>query len=94
MNVALGAAVLIGAVDTSRVRWIHHLLYIGTCFITGTAILAAAADPRGRRAGAALAPTILPLAVIPFAGTTGRRHPLVALAAAPFYVAALLRVRR
>jgi hypothetical protein len=38
-----------------------------------------------------LAPAAVPLALIPYAGTRSRRHPLVALTAAPFFVAALLR---
>ncbi len=93
-NAALGTAVLLGLVDTSRVGWVHHLLYGVTCLTTAAAMLAAAADPHGRRTCAALAPAVLPLAVIPFAGTHGRRHPAVALAAAPFYAAALLRAWR
>jgi hypothetical protein len=32
----------------------------------------------------------VPLAAIPYAGTRGRRHPLVALAAAPFYAAGVV----
>ncbi|MBG6218549.1 hypothetical protein IWX75_003034 [Arthrobacter sp. CAN_A6] len=93
-NAALGTAVLFGLIDTSRIRWVHHLLYVGTCLTTAVAMLAAAADPHGRRICGALAPAVLPLAVIPFAGTSGRRHPAVALAAAPFYAAALVRVWR
>lgn len=94
MNAALGAAVLLRVVDTSRVRWVHHLLYIVACCTTGAAMLVTTADPHGARTRTALAPALLPLAVIPFAGTSGRGHPLVALAAAPFYSAALLRAWR
>lgn len=90
LNCALGTAVAARFVDTSGIRWVHHLLYVCTCAATATAVVLAM--PRGydRRPALALAPAAVPLAVIPYAGTRGRRHPLVALAAAPFYVAAVV----
>ena len=90
LNCALGGAVAAKIVDTSRIRWLHHVLYICTCATTASAVVVAAPRPASRRAALALAPAVVPLAVIPFAGTRGLRHPLVALAAAPFYAAGLL----
>ena len=92
-NCALGTAVATGVVDTSRFRWVHHALYIATCATTAAAILGG--WMRGSRGAAlALLPAAVPLAAIPYLGTHSRRHPLVALAAAPFLVAGLLVSRR
>ncbi|WP_181025754.1 hypothetical protein [Rathayibacter rathayi] len=91
-NCALGTAVAAGALRTGRWHWIHHALYL--CTSTLTAFAWATLHRSDPAAAAALAPAAVPLAVIPFAGTHGRRHPVIALAAAPFIVAALLRVRR
>lgn len=93
LNCALGAAVATKLVDTSRFRWLHHALYILTSASTAAALSSALwgiPRRRSRRAALALAPAVVPLAVIPFAGTRGRRHPLVALCAAPFFVASLI----
>lgn len=93
-NVALGTAVATKAIDTSNFRWVHHALYIATCATTATAAATALfrAKPRraSRRAAVALLPAAVPLAAIPYLGTHGRRHPLVALAAAPFILAGLV----
>lgn len=95
-NCALGLAVVTRVVDTRRYRWIHHALYIATCatcaLALGTGWFGTRARPQ-RTAAWILAPAALPLAVIPYAGTRGPRHPLVALAAAPFIVAGLIRSR-
>ncbi len=50
------------------------------------------ARPRHANRGAALAlaPAAVPLTAIAFAGTRTRRHPLIALAAAPFIVAGVV----
>jgi hypothetical protein len=91
-NCALGAAVATRLVDTTRCRWVHHALYIATCTAAAAALIAGRLGaPRrpGRRAASALLPAAVPLAVIPFAGTHTRRHPLVALTAAPFVAASL-----
>jgi hypothetical protein len=93
LNCALGAAVAARLVDTSGIRWVHHLLYVGTCVTTAIALGLALVRPGARPAALALAPAAAPLAVIPFAGTRGLRHPLVALAAAPFYIAGVVRSR-
>lgn len=93
VNCALGASVAARLIDTSRFRWLHHALYIATCATTASALVAGwSRGPRAsdRRAALALLPAAVPLAAIPYLGTHGRRHPLVALAAAPFLVAGLL----
>ena len=91
-NCALGTAVATGAVRTGRWHWIHHALYIATSSLTAAAFLALLrSEPR---AAAALSPAAVPLAVVPFAGTRGRRHPAIALAAAPFVLAGLVVSRR
>jgi len=88
-NCALGIAVLRGLVDTSGFRWLHHALYILTCTGVAAAVLVGGwRRPRG--AALALMPAAAPLAVIPFAGTHTHRHPLIALAAAPFVAAGLV----
>ncbi|KJL25498.1 hypothetical protein RN51_00635 [Microbacterium oxydans] len=95
-NCALGASVAVRVVDTRNFRWLHHLLYIVTCLTTALALSAGLwGRPRrqSRRAALGMLPAALPLAAIPYLGTHGRRHPLVALAAAPFIVAGLLLSR-
>ncbi|WP_217178620.1 hypothetical protein [Streptomyces sp. AC495_CC817] len=94
LNCALGTAVALRIVDTRDVRWVHHLLYVCTCVTTGVAVVLGAARPRSRAAALSLAPAAVPLAAIPYAGTRTRRHPLVALAAAPFYLAAVVGALR
>ncbi|MGW9159249.1 hypothetical protein [Microbacterium sp. NPDC055665] len=92
-NCALGASVAVRLIDTSRFRWLHHALYIVTCTTVAAAtVVGLSHGPRtsGRRAALALLPGAAPLAAIPYLGSHGRRHPLVALAAAPFIVAGLV----
>ncbi len=92
-NVALGTAVATGLIDTRNFRWLHHAMYIATCATSAaafSAVLWGRPKPASRRAALALAPAAAPLAAIPYLGTHGRRHPLVALAAAPFIVAGLI----
>ncbi|NJI58294.1 hypothetical protein HCX50_02495 [Microbacterium oxydans] len=92
-NCALGASVAARLIDTSRFRWLHHALYIVTCTTVAAAVAVGwSRGPRtaGRRAALALLPAAAPLAAIPYLGSHGRRHPLVALAAAPFIVAGLV----
>ncbi|KJL33383.1 hypothetical protein [Microbacterium oxydans] len=96
-NAALGIAVATKAIDTRDFRWVHHALYIATCATTAAAVSAGLwARPRAasRRAAVALLPAAAPLAAIPYLGTHTARHPLVALAAAPFIVAGLVWSRR
>ncbi|NHC44235.1 hypothetical protein [Motilibacter aurantiacus] len=90
-NCALGTAAASG-VDTRRVRWLHHALFVTTATLTATA--AGAGLLQRRPAAYALLPAAVPLALIPHLGTHGPRHRVVALSAAPFYVAALGLSRR
>lgn len=95
-NCALGTAVAARLIDTRGFRWVHHALYIATCTTTALALGGGLwGQPRrpSRRAALALLPAAAPLAAIPFLGTHTRRHPLVALAAAPFLLAGLLLSR-
>lgn len=87
-NSAFGTAVATGAIDTRRIRWIHHALYVVTASLT-TAALAAATLER-RPAALALLPAIGPLTVLPYAGGRLRRHATVAGSAAPAYAIALV----
>lgn len=91
-NCALGTAVAIRLVDTRRFRWVHHALYIATVSTTILALIDGVR--RDRRAALALAPALAPLAVIPYAGTHTRRHPAIALTAAPFVAAGVITSRR
>jgi hypothetical protein len=91
-NCLLGTAVATRRIDTSRVRWVHHGMYI----TTSTLAAGAASSLLWSRssAGWLLLPAAVPLAIIPYAGTRGRRHPTVALAAAPFFLASLIKAWR
>jgi hypothetical protein len=87
-NCALGLAVASGRVHTGRAHWVHHALYMNTAASTTVATAALVAE-RGAR-GAVIAPALVPLAAIPYAGTHGRRHPALAMSIAPFIVAGLI----
>jgi hypothetical protein len=91
-NCLLGLGVATRLIDTSRVRWVHHGMYIATSTLAGAAVSSLLWSRN--RAGLLLLPAAVPLAVIPYAGTGGRRHPLVALSAAPFFVASLVKAWR
>ena len=96
-NCALGTSVALRLIDTRGFRWVHHAIYIATCVLAAAAASTAVwGRPRrtARAAALVLAPAAVPLAAIPYAGTRTRRHPLIALAAAPFFVAAAIRSRR
>lgn len=94
LNCLLGSSVALRLVDTRGFRWVHHALYIATCALS---LLAASgafwASPRrtARESAALLLPAAVPLAAIPYLGTHGTRHPIVALMAAPFFLASLIR---
>lgn len=90
-NVALGLGVATGRVRTGRAHWVHHALYICTAATVSIASATLIAE-RGLR-GAVLAPALVPLAAIPYAGTHGWRHPALALSIAPFMLAALAVAR-
>lgn len=85
-NAALGTAVRTGVLDTRSNRWVHHVLFIVTAALTVTAVATGIA----RRAPevALLAPAVVPLAALPYAGQ--RAHTRIALAAAPWFATAAL----
>lgn len=89
---ALGVGVATGRLRTGRARWVHHALYVSTATLTAVAL--GAAGRERARAGWWLLPAVVPLAVVPYAGTRSRRHVVVAASAAPFYAAALVADRR
>lgn len=88
-NCALGAGVATRILDTSKARWVHHALYIATCTLAG----AAASSLLWSRsaAGWALVPAAVPLAFIPRVSARSGRHAMIALSAAPFFFASLIR---
>ena len=89
LNVGLGTAVAARVVDTRRFRWVHHALYVGTSVLAGAA--ASSLLWSGSRAGWRLLPAAVPLAVVPYVSARSRRHPVVALSAAPFFATSLVR---
>lgn len=93
---AVGAAVALRLIDTSRIRWVHHALYVATCAVGAAAVGSewlSRSPSAGRRVALALLPAFVPLGLIPHVGTHTRRHPIVALAAAPFFIASVLLSR-
>jgi len=88
-NVGLGSAVALRLVDNRRFRWAHHALYVSTSLLAGAA--ASTLLWSDSRAGWRLLPAALPLVVVPYVSARSRRHPVVALSAAPFFVASLAR---
>ncbi|NHC15834.1 hypothetical protein G9H71_18795 [Motilibacter sp. E257] len=90
-NCALGTAAALG-VNTRRVGWTHHALFVATASLTAAAVGSAVWRPRP--SALALVPAAVPLALIPYLGTHGPRHRVVALSAAPFYAAGLALTRR
>jgi len=91
-NCALGAGVATGVVRTGRAHWVHHALYISTVVLSAGA--ASSLLWSRNRAGLALLPAAVPLALIPYLGSHGARHPIVALSAAPFFAASLITAWR
>jgi hypothetical protein len=88
-NVGLGSAVALRLVDNRRFRWVHHALYVSTSLLAGAA--ASTLLWSESRAGWRLLPAALPLVVVPYVSARTRRHPVVALSAAPFFVTSLAR---
>lgn len=91
-STVLGTGVASGTFSTGRAQWMHHALYVATVSL-GAAAASSLLWSRNR-AGWLLLPAAVPLSVIPFAGTRGMRHPLIALSAAPFIAASALLARR
>ena len=91
-NCALGAAVATRMVDTTNFRWLHHGLYISTSTLAGVAVSSELWS--GSKAGWWLLPAGVPLALIPRVSSHSPRHVLVALAAAPFFAAGVIKAWR
>ncbi|GAB2580421.1 hypothetical protein [Microlunatus antarcticus] len=89
LNVGLGTAVALRLVDTRRFRWVHHALYVGTSTLAASA--ASTLLWSDSRAGWRLLPAALPLVVVSQVSARSRRHPVVALSAAPFFASSLAR---
>jgi hypothetical protein len=87
-NIVLGTLVLTRVLNTRGFRWLHHLLYIATSALAVVAVVVLLLGGR-ILPGGLLAPALGGLAAIPFAGSHGRRHPIVGLIPLPFYAAAL-----
>ncbi len=91
-NCALGLGVATRAIRTGRAHWVHHALYIAT-----STLAAAAASSllwSRNRAGWYLLPAAVPLTVIPRTRGRSPRHVALALSAAPFFAAGLIRAWR
>lgn len=91
-NCALGAAVAARVVATADVRWVHHAVYTATSVLTGAAVSSLLWSQS--RAGWWLLPAAVPLAMIPRVSARTHRHRLIALSAAPFFAAGLIRAWR
>ena len=89
---ALGAGVATRRIRTGRARWVHHALYVATATLTGAA--ASSLLWSRHRAGVFLLPAAVPLALIPHVSARSFGHPLLALSAAPFFTASLIRAWR
>ncbi|NJC22857.1 hypothetical protein BJ994_001933 [Arthrobacter pigmenti] len=90
VNAAFGASVRLRWLDSTRFRWVHHGLYIATFLLTVAAISSVLWS--SSRAGWYLLPAVVPLAVLPYAGSAHKhpgRHIVVALGALPFYILGL-----
>ena len=88
-NCALGTAVATRTISTKNAHWVHHALYICTSTLTAAAASSLLWSPS--KAGWALLPAAIPLALIPRISSHSRRHVMVALSASPFFVASLIK---
>lgn len=88
----LGVGLATGAWRNERHRWIHHVGFIAAVALTSATVVVGLRDDPGRALRAA--PALVPLAILPRIPTRSRRHPIVALAAAPWLVAAASRAGR
>ena len=91
-NCALGTGVATAVIDTRKAHWVHHALYIATSTLAGVAVSSLLWSPS--KAGWALLPAAVPLALIPRISSHSRRHIVVALTASPFFVTSLIQAWR
>jgi hypothetical protein len=89
---AVGVGVATRTLDLHGARWVHHALYI--CTLTSAAAAVSSLVWSTSRAGWMLLPAAVPLAALARLGPRFPRHPVVALAAAPFFVASVIYSRR
>jgi hypothetical protein len=90
VNCAIGIAAATRILPPRPELRLHHRAYVLTSALTAVALASplwarSAAHPAARRAALRLAPALIPLAALPAAGTRTRRHPAVALTAAPWF---------
>ncbi|OUE19989.1 hypothetical protein BFL34_02137 [Clavibacter michiganensis] len=95
VNCAIGIAAATRILPPRPELRLHHRAYVLTSALTAVALASplwagSAARPAARRAARALAPALIPLAALPRVGTRTRRHPAVALTAAPWYARGIL----
>ncbi|WP_072313461.1 hypothetical protein [Agrococcus sp. Marseille-P2731] len=88
----LGVGLATGLWRNRRNRWIHHVGYIAAVTLTAGTVVTSLRTDRIRAACAAVA--LVPLAILPRVSTRSRRHPVIALAAAPWLAAAIIRRTR
>lgn len=91
-NCALGAGVATRVLDTAGMHWVHHGLYVCTSTLVGAAVSSLLWS--SSRAGWALLPAAVPLALIPYVSAHSRQHVAVALSAAPFFAAGVVAAWR
>ena len=91
-NCAVGAGVATRVLDTTNAHWVHHALYICTSTLATVAASSLLWSPC--KAGWALLPAAVPLALIPRISSDSRHHIGVALSAAPFFAASLIKAWR
>ena len=89
MNCAIGIAAATRLLPPRPELRLHHRAYVLTGALTAVALASplwagSAARPDALRAALRLAPALIPLAALPAVGTRTRRHPAVALTAAPW----------
>ncbi|RIJ46026.1 hypothetical protein DZG00_14355 [Clavibacter lycopersici] len=99
VNCAIGIAAATRILPPRPELRLHHRAYVLTSALTAVALASplwagGAARPAARRAARALAPALIPLAALPRVGTRTRRHPAVALTAAPWYARGTLATWR
>jgi hypothetical protein len=89
---AVGSGVASGVLDLRGARWVHHALYIVTVVIAGAAVSSLVWSRS--KAGWSLLPAAVPLAALARLGPRLPRHPIIALAAAPFFAAGIVNSRK
>jgi hypothetical protein len=99
VNCAIGIAAATRVLPPRPELRLHHRAYVLTGALTAVALASplwagSAARPAARRAALRLAPALISLAALPVVGTRTRRHPAVALTAAPWYAGGTLATWR